>query len=59
MAQIGTLLLQGACQGFFAVLRGLEKTIEIEGAWFADEIDKKRDRKPLEIPPRKFSFQAL
>ena len=40
-------------------LRGLEKQIETEGAWFADDIDEKRDRKPLEIPPRKFSFQAL
>ena len=40
-------------------LRGLEKQIVTEGAWFADDIDEKRDRKPLEIPPRKFSFQAL
>ena len=33
----------------FVLLKGLEKPSETEGAWFADEMTKKRDRKPLEI----------
>ena len=56
VAQNGILSLQWACQGVYCLPRGLELQIQTEGAWFADEIDKKRDRKPLEIPPRKFSI---